>query len=129
MPRREPAISVCIPVYNGERHLAAAIRSVLNQTFRDLELLIIDDCSTDASLQIAESFRDPRLIIIRNDHNLGLVGNFNKCVALARGQYSCILPQDDIILPERLQVQHKLMAMNARIGYVHSAFSCRAQVS
>ena len=121
MPTRKPAISVCIPVYNGERHLGVAIRSVLSQSFKNLELLIIDDSSTDNSLQLAKCFRDPRLRIIRNDHNLGMVGNFNKCVSSARGEFVCILPQDDIMLPERLQVQHDLMSKNSRIGYVHSA--------
>ena len=92
-----PKVSVAIPVYNGETYLAEAIGSVLAQSFEDFELVVCDDCSTDSSLKIARSFRDGRIRILQNGRNLGFGGNWNRCLAAARGRYIKILPQDDLL--------------------------------
>jgi glycosyltransferase involved in cell wall biosynthesis len=90
-------ISVCIPVYNAERFIAATIESVLLQTFTDFELIIIDDCSSDRSLEIISSYKDSRLRVIVNDRNLGAEGNWNRCLTESQGRYVKLLPQDDIL--------------------------------
>lgn len=117
----KPRISVCIPVHNGQRYLGRAIDSVLVQTFPDYELLIVDDASTDRSLNVAQGFADPRIRIVHNDRNMGMVRNWNTCISLARGEFISILHQDDFYLPDYLQREHELMSRDSRMGYVYSA--------
>jgi len=104
----KPIVSVCIPTYNGEKYLAACLESVLAQTFSDLEILIVDDCSSDDTVQVANTFarRDSRIRISVNDINLGLVGNWNHAAELARGTWIKFLFQDDLILPECIARMH-----------------------
>lgn len=94
-----------MPVYNGAKYLAEAIESVLAQTFRDFELLISDDGSSDQTAAIATRYarQDRRIVFSRNPHNLGLGRNFDHTLAQARGTYFKWLAQDDIILPEYLE--------------------------
>jgi glycosyltransferase involved in cell wall biosynthesis len=94
-----PQVSICLPVFNGEQFLAAAIESVLSQTFSDLELVIVDDCSTDQSPQIIAQYaaRDKRIRQWRNSEKAGLFGNYNRCFELASGKYIKPFAQDDIL--------------------------------
>jgi hypothetical protein len=91
-------------MYNGERYLQQAIDSVLSQSYGHFELLLVDDCSTDASRAIAEAYasQDSRVQIIANRVNLGLVPNWNRCAQLARGEWIKFVFQDDTIHPECL---------------------------
>ncbi|MDQ8024016.1 MAG: glycosyltransferase family 2 protein [Moraxellaceae bacterium] len=94
-------VSICIPTYNGARFLDACLRSALAQTHAHLEVLVVDDCSSDDTLEIAQRHAtDPRLRILRNARNQGLVGNWNECVRQARGTWIKFLFQDDILHPE-----------------------------
>lgn len=103
------SVTIGLPVYNNAPFLADAIQSVLNQTFTDWELLIVDDGSTDESLAVARSFADPR-IQIRADHtNRGLPARLNEITRLARGRYHARMDADDIMLPDRLQTQVDLL--------------------
>jgi len=97
-----PTVSVCIPTYNGAPYLTACLDSVLAQTSSDIEVLIVDDCSTDDTLRIANDLarRDSRIRVCANRHNLGLVGNWNHSVTLAHGEWIKFVFQDDLILPE-----------------------------
>lgn len=99
-------VSVILPVYNTERHLDATLRSVLAQTFRDFELIIIDDGSRDASHSIASEFagQDGRIRLIRRP-NRGLVATLNEGLSLARGQYIARMDADDRALPQRFERQ------------------------
>ncbi len=106
-----PAVSVLIPTYNYGRFLAEAIESVLAQDFQDFELLIVDDCSTDNTSEVARPFcaRDPRVQFTVNTSNLGMVNNWNQCLARARGEYIKFLFGDDkLIHPQALS---KLLAL------------------
>ena len=95
-------MSVCIPTYNGAPYLTACLDSVLAQTSSDIEVLIVDDCSTDDTLRIANDLarRDSRIRVCANRHNLGLVGNWNHSVTLTHGEWIKFVFQDDLILPE-----------------------------
>jgi glycosyltransferase involved in cell wall biosynthesis len=104
-----PAISVILPVFNGEAYLREAIDSILNQSFRDFELLIINDGSTDCSQEIINSYQDARIELIHNPINLGLVGALNAGIDKARGKYLARQDQDDISEPNRLQLQFARM--------------------
>ena len=99
-----PYISIVLPVYNGADHLKRAIDSVLGQTFNDLELLVVDDGSSDNSFEIASGY--PQIRLFRQE-NKGVPHARNKGVAEARGKYVCFLDQDDTWLPEKLELQVK----------------------
>lgn len=120
-----PPISVIIPTYNGAPYLREALESIANQTFRDFEVIIIDDVSTDSTVEIAREYaaKDSRLRVYQNENNLGFAGNRNKAVTLARGQYIAWLDQDDIALPERLELQYKLLESDERLGIVGGAMA------
>ena len=100
-----PRVSVVTPAYNAEPYLAQAINSILGQTFTDLELIVVDDASTDATAAILAGYRDPRLRVVRNERNLGVVGARNRGLAMARGEFIAPFDADDISLPTRLEKQ------------------------
>jgi len=120
MNRLRPKVSVCIPVYNGQDYIAEAIESVLGQTFQNYELVVCDNCSTDDTEKIVYSFGDARIRYFRNEKNLGLVGNANRCLDLSEGEYIYILHHDDTMLPENLELKTKVLDANPRVGFVHS---------
>src|SRR6185436_1837830 len=90
-----PVVSVGVPTYRGAAFVGQAIESVLNQTFRDFELIIVDDASLDETASIIGRYHDPRIRFFRNPHNLGPEGNWNRCLDEATGRYFKLLPQDD----------------------------------
>jgi glycosyltransferase involved in cell wall biosynthesis len=100
-----PAISVILPVFNGEAYLRQAIDSILNQSFIDFELIIVNDGSTDRSQEIIQSYGDTRIHAISNPSNLGLVGALNVGIKHARGKYIARQDQDDISDQDRLKLQ------------------------
>lgn len=109
-----------MPVYNGEAYLREAIDSILHQTFADFELLIVDDGSTDRSVEIIKTYDDPRVRLIRHDVNLGLVATRNDALRCARGEYVAILDCDDSAYPERVARQLSFMDRNPEFGMVGS---------
>lgn len=122
MPRL-PRVSVCIPTYRGRATIGSAIESVLAQSLTDFELIVIDDGSPDDTRAIVEGFADPRLIYVRNEHNLGPQGNWNRCLELARGKYFKLLPHDDLLHPHCLERQVAVLDTDRdeRIALVFSA--------
>lgn len=100
-----PLVSVCIPVYNSEAFVAAAVASVLKQTFNDFELIVLDNASTDGTSRILAQFDDARLRIIRHTFNIGAVANFNTALSEARGEWVKILCADDLLYPDCLEQQ------------------------
>lgn len=105
MKESAPKITVLMPLFNGERFLREALESILGQTFTDFEFLIIDDGSTDASVEIVASYDDPRIRLISNHENLGVTATLNRGIDLARGEYIARMDCDDISLPARLAEQ------------------------
>ena len=109
-------------VRNGARYVSEAIDSILNQTFEDFELVIIDDGSTDGTLTIVQSYDDARLRIVRQD-NVGLTKSLNRGIALAQGQYIARIDHDDLSLPERFERQVKFLDAHPDVGLLGTA--CR----
>lgn len=109
-----PKVSVVIPTYNGARHLRPAIDSVLSQDGVDLELIIVDDCSKDDTFEVARSYSDARVSVLRNQTNLGPEGNWNRALNLATGTYVKLLPQDDTIEPGSLAAQISILEQDVR---------------
>ena len=103
-----------MPVYNAERFLREAVNSILAQSFKPFEFLIIDDGSTDRSVDIIESFSDPRIRFVRNLENMGITATLNKGIALASCELIARMDADDISHPQRLQKQFGYMKRNPR---------------
>jgi len=100
-----PKVSVLMSVYNGEAYLERSIESILSQTFRDFEFLIINDASTDSTEDILKNAHDPRIKVINNSVNLGLTKSLNRGIGIARGKYIARMDADDLSLPYRFEIQ------------------------
>jgi len=116
MNNNTPKITILMPVYNGEKYLKKSIESILNQTFKDFEFLIINDSSTDNSEKIIKSYADPRIIFIQNEKNIGVTKTLNRGLELATGEYIARMDADDISLTKRLNKQIKFLEANPKIG-------------
>ncbi len=98
MQNKEPLVSIAVCTYNGAKYIKEQLFSIISQTYQNLEIIIIDDCSTDQTLSILEGFRlqDSRIQLFQNDKNLGFNTNFNKAISLTKGKHIAIADQDDI---------------------------------
>lgn len=107
----KPDISVIMSVYNGEAYLKEAIESVMNQTFQNWELVVINDCSTDSTSEILSDFcnKDERVKVYTNEVNLRLPSSLNKAISLSNGKYIARMDADDICRPDRLEKQFQFM--------------------
>jgi glycosyltransferase involved in cell wall biosynthesis len=103
-----PEVTIAIPVYNGAENIAETLASITAQSFSDFELLVVDDGSSDASLDIVARLADPRVRIVRFE-NAGIATNFERCIEHARGRYLKVLPQDDLLHPDCLAVSMELI--------------------
>lgn len=116
-PNSNPLVSVIMPVYNAEKYLKRAVESILNQTYREFEFIIIDDASTDSTSKILKSFKrkDKRITLIRNKANLGVTKSLNEAVARACGKYIIRMDADDWSYPDRFKLQVELMEKNPEV--------------
>lgn len=115
----EPLVSVVLPTYNGGATLPDAVRSILNQTYQNLELIVVDDASTqDIPAALVEFAASPKLRIIRNEKNSGLAASLNAGIAVARGSFIARMDDDDYSLPSRLAEQVKLLQAQPEIDVV-----------
>ena len=110
MVERLPAISVCIPTYNGAKYIAQTIESILNQTFTDFEIIVSDDGSSDNTLEIVSSFNDPRIVRIDRLSKVGAEANWNNAVANASASLVKLVCQDDLLYPQCLEVEVQTMS-------------------
>ena len=117
MRNKKPLISVVMPVYNGEKYLKEAIDSILSQTYKDFEFIILNDGSTDNSLKIIKKYiqKDARVILITRE-NRGLITSLNEGIKKAQGRYIARMDADDISLPTRFKEQVKFMEDNKDIS-------------
>lgn len=113
-----PRVSVVMTVYNAERFLQEAIESVLAQTFIDFEFIIVDDASTDSSLEILEKLKDPRILIIKHTSNRGAANSRNDAMMVACGDYIAIMDADDLSHPHRFERQVEFLDKYTNIGLV-----------
>lgn len=112
----KPMVSVVMPVYNGSKYLKEAIDSILNQTFTDFELIIVNDGSTDDSEDIILSYNDHRICYLKNERNSGICITLNKGLDNARGKYIARMDCDDISMPERLVKQVDYLEHHQDVG-------------
>lgn len=116
-------VSVITPSYNSAQFISKAIRSVLNQTFTDWEMILVDDCSTDHSVAVIQSFieQDSRIKLISLSHNSGAAVARNRAIAAAQGRYIAFLDSDDSWLPNKLETQLKFM-QDKSIAFSYSSY-------
>jgi glycosyltransferase involved in cell wall biosynthesis len=107
-----------MPVYNGEKYIRQAIDSVMQQTYSNFELLLIDDASTDSSVEIIKGYTDPRIRLIRNENNLGISDSRNRGIDLCNTEYIALMDDDDIALPTRLEKEIEFLDKNQDIDVV-----------
>jgi glycosyltransferase involved in cell wall biosynthesis len=103
MGDRSPLVSICIPVYNHELYVEECIRAALGQSYPEIEVIVVDDCSSDNSHVIAAAIKDPRLIVLKNARRLGIGANWNRAVRESRGEFVVIVPSDDALEPEHVK--------------------------
>jgi glycosyltransferase involved in cell wall biosynthesis len=117
---RDPQVSVVLPCYEAERFLAASLESLLGQTFGALEVLAIDDGSRDGTPEVLERFasRDPRVRVLRNDVNMGVIETLNRGVADARGEIVARMDADDVAAPTRIERQVEVLASRPEVDLV-----------
>lgn len=123
MVTNPPKVSVCIPTRNRSDFLRRAIASALTQTYQDYEILVVDNASTDRTADVLATFSDRRIKYFRNEHDMGMVGNWNRCLQLATGEYVAFLHDDDIWLPNFLERMVEVLNTHHDVSYVHC--SCR----
>ncbi len=119
----DPKVSVIVPTYNRAAMLQRAVDSVLAQTFTDLELLIVDDCSSDETAEVVASLVDPRIRSFRHSRNRGVSATRNTGIAKARGEYVAFLDDDDEFLPKKIAKQVDVLDAAAwEVGMVYVWF-------
>ena len=123
MKNPDPKISVVVPVFNVEDYLCACIESIINQSFRDLEIILVNDGSTDSSLDICNTFsaRDQRITVI-NQKNTGLSGARNSGIKAARGEYILFVDSDDFVAANSLKVVCDAISSNKAEIYEFAFF-------
>ena len=114
----EELVSIVMPNYNGAAFISETVGSVLAQTYKNWELLFVDDCSTDSALDIISKFDDPRIRVLKNEKNSGAAASRNHALREAQGKWIAFLDADDLWYPDKLDKQIKFMSEN---GY---HFSC-----
>lgn len=119
-----PLITVLMAVHNGEPYLRTAIDCILNQTYSNFEFIIVDDASSDNSRQQIASYRDSRIRLLSNPHNLRLAGSLNRGLQIARGKYIARMDADDICHPERLVKQVAFMEEHPDVGVCGTWLIC-----
>jgi glycosyltransferase involved in cell wall biosynthesis len=116
--RNQPLVSVCIPTYNAEKTVVNTVQSILNQTYQNLEIIIVNNASTDDTLALLRQFKDPKIKIYTNSKNIGGEKNWNRCIELASGEYIAIFHADDLYMPDIVEKQVQVFQDKPPIGAV-----------
>ncbi len=122
MQSKKPLVSVLMPVYNAESFLSASIDSILSQSFKDYEFIILNDGSQDNSRAIIQTYQDPRIQYIHHRKNRGIVATLNDGLKVAKGRYIARMDADDLSLPNRFQRQVDYLEKHSNVGLIASTF-------
>lgn len=118
-----PLVCICIPTYNAAATIRETLKSILLQSYSNIVILVSDNASTDETLSVVESFSDSRIIVHRNEVNIGGEGNFNRCIELAEGKYTAIYHADDIYEPDIVEKQVAFLEAHPEAGAVFTEAS------
>lgn len=113
-----PLVSICIPTYNAAVTIRETLNSIVSQTYKNLDIHIVDNASTDDTLKVVSEFKDYRITTHRHDTNIGGEGNFNRCIQLATGKYTAIYHADDVYETEMVERQVEFLEMHPEAGAV-----------
>lgn len=118
----KPLVSVCIPAYNNAEYIEDTIKSILNQTYQNIELVIVDDQSKDQTVQVIEKLQetDDRIKLYKNEKNLGMVGNWNRCLELATGEFVKLICADDMIDENAIEKEAEALQQYKTVNLVES---------
>jgi len=116
----EPLVSICIPAYNNAGYIKETIDSILNQTYKNIELVIVNDNSTDNTVEVIESIKDDRIKLYHNEKNLGMSGNWNRCLSLCTGEYIKLVCADDMLVPDCIEKEVNAFIENPDVMLVES---------
>jgi len=105
----QPLVSICIPVYNGDKFIDETVQCCLSQTYKNIEVIFSDNCSTDKTIELIKKYNDPRIKIFSNQTNIGLLANFKKCFTYATGKYMSFLGADDGMEPTCIEKAVKIL--------------------
>ena len=108
-------VSICIPAYNNEKDIKKTIESLLAQTYKKIEIIVVDDASTDYTCDIVRGFEDDRIHLYQNESNLGMACNWNRCVELANSEYVKLICADDVLLPESIETELNAIASDPEV--------------
>lgn len=114
-------VSVVMPVYNAEKYIAEAVESILNQTYPEFELVLVDDCGNDKSMKIVDRYRDERIRVLHNDVNRGIAYSRNRAIEESRGEYIAIMDDDDISSLQRFEKQVGFLEKHPEIDVLGGA--------
>lgn len=114
----KPKVSLCVPVYNTAKYIKEAIDSILNQSYQDFELVIVDNCSTDGTAEILKTYHDSRIKLYRNETTISVPKNWNKCLEYAQGDYVSLYHADDIYYPNIVEEEVAVMDKYPDVGAV-----------
>lgn len=115
-----PLVSICIPTFNAEKHIKKTIDSIVNQSYQNIEIIILDDCSTDSTMKIIGSIDDLRIKVFQNESNLGPQKTWSKLIDLAEGSFFKIVCHDDVLYEECVAVQVNMLTKNDQVVLVTS---------
>lgn len=123
MDRKEqPLVSIVIPAYNNENTIIATLESIRNQSYKNIEIIIIDDNSKDKTLQLVteQQKKDNRIKIYHNSTNLGMIGNWNKCIQMSNGEFVKLVCADDLLDKNEIEKETEAMILNPTVNLVES---------
>lgn len=116
-----PLVCICIPTFNAELTIAETIHSLLKQSYKNIQIKVLDNASTDGTVEIVRSISDPRITIYESAINAGAEANFNKCIDVASGKYTSIFHADDIYEQNIVEEQVRFLEANSSVGAVFTA--------
>jgi glycosyltransferase involved in cell wall biosynthesis len=116
----KPELSIIMPLFNSERYVGVAVESLLSQSYGDFELIIVNDCSTDGSLEVLRKYNDQRICIMHNETNQGIVFSRNKGLKAANGTFIAPFDSDDVAMPNKFNLQIGFLKKHTRLGMLGS---------
>lgn len=120
MYNKDALVDAVIPAYNVEKYISDALESLLSQTIKEINIIIVDDCSTDNTASIVRSYKDPRITLLHHEVNSGLSASRNTAINHGSAKYVSFLDGDDIAMPTRIEEQINMLEGNSQIGMVGS---------
>ena len=116
----QPLVSICIPAYNNAEYILETINNILSQSYKNIELIVVDDRSRDNTVEVLKSVKDKRIRVYENEENLGMAGNWNRCLELCQGKYIKLICADDLLHKRLIEKEVAIMEAYPEVNLVQS---------